>query len=1021
VKTKGKFIAILATLGLLMATIPTFLAAGAVAGTISLSGGVVTDSVRWYSTNTGFDTVTVSVTDADKNVLNDVAGTCTSGALVDFKCTLVGVAGATSYTMNHLNLQDSNQDDIPDALLMRALQGEASGLFKSGTSAATGVVLFSEALDTAVHQNLLTAAVAVSADAPAGGLDVAVSNYAKIRAVVSDQVTTGELATAGIQIKGTSVDPITFVEVADDTETVLTGAVVDGSYDTVKFWKAGTVSFAVDVDDDGVDPADFNGSFNLQLQELGTIAARYKYNQADTITGRTTLVSGAQTAVTINLDLTETNPSSGVFTTTVVLTDTLNEHNTGTPKKVYVTDGALMTFTYNDEDPVASKTATARADLKAPTLALTGPVQASYTNVSALTFIVTVTDEASADGKASGITVADINNVVVAGTASSDLTPLLVGTNSFKVSYSQTISGQGVTNWWLPVKDNVGNTPVFVDPIDPAVTPVAIRGAGDPDNQTTEPAKPYKVTIDTAAPTIIAANVQTGGKLTTATTTPFATTWSADESATKNVTVEFSSGVGTAPLDSTTLSASAWTVGGNTPSTAAMDTAGEKIVLTMATALLTDAKPKVEFVTVGLKDKATNSVAAVTGTAAPTAKDQLAPVITVTSSSTLAEKEVTITVSSSEALGLSPTIKTTPTEPADGAIGVETALAVTQATTTTWTAKYPNPTGEASKLYVVVRATDTANINAVVGDDVPAKDLVSFQVDDKNPSVTFQDADGQVLVSTNQQEGGIWIVANFDDVDFVGDTLNTVTVTAMSLKVKSGAATSDVVADLFTSDSKSYTLAVNLAPATYTFSITGADTSGNSVTTATDFKVIARTPFSLALKPGVNLISIPGVAQGEGGSLSEVFKDLPVTSVVMYDAAQANAGGNPWLTSAVDAAGTWTGDIMTLMPGNAYFVTATASTTAKILIAAHGVATPPTVAVTRGFNSIGFWSIADADDADLDAYLGSVKWTVAYSFDPTPTKGWEVLRPDGDLAAGLKVEKGKGYFVFVSADGTLTP
>ena len=93
---------------------------------------------------------------------------------------------------------------------------------------------------------------------------------------------------------------------------------------------------------------------------------------------------------------------------------------------------------------------------------------------------------------------------------------------------------------------------------------------------------------------------------------------------------------------------------------------------------------------------------------------------------------------------------------------------------------------------------------------------------------------------------------------------------------------------------------------------------------------------------------------------------------------------------------------------------------------------PPTIGVRAGFNAIGFWSISGSTWSDLDAYLNSVTWTVAYSFDPTPGVGWTVLRPDGNLVATVDnngdptgatdtANEGKGYLVFVSEDGTLTP
>jgi hypothetical protein len=736
------------------------------------------------------------------------------------------------------------------------------------------------------------------------------------------------------------------------------------------------------------------------------------------------------------LIMTETNASSGAYTALIDFVEDLQQHNTprgagsvvNAATEVYVTDGALITVSYTDESPEATKTATARIDIKAPTIALTGPVDGSNTNVQAQTFIVVVTDEASADGKSAGITSTDIDNIINAGVASANLTPLLIGTNQFQVSYSSTITTEGAHKWWIPVKDKLGNTPKFAvtDPV------TAIPGAGDPANATTEPADPFIVAIDTAAPTNVGASTKTGGKLTTATTTPFATTHAFKQTERKAVSVTFALGSGTAPLDPATLSASDWSVGGTTPSSAAINTTGTVILLTMATDQATDATPKVELVTSGLKDLAGNTVATFTGTSGVTAVDDLDPVLTVTSSSDLAADSVTVTVTSSEALGLAPTIEQTETLPDAGTVANESALAVTQSATTTWTAKYTNATNNTDLIYIVVTGTDTANLVSIVGDDAPEKDLVTFQVDDGAPTVAFTDASGNALASTAQQEGSIWIVATFDEDEYVGDTYKTVTVSAIELEDSDEVDVTTAHGDLFSSDDKAFTLAVDLTPGTYSYEITAIDDAGNTVTDDVDFTVVAQTPFALSLKPGVNLVSVPGSAIGDGANLDTLLGAKPVSSVVTYSRSADLAGTNPWLTSTKDAAtNTFSGDITTLQPGVAYFITATASTSANILISAPTMSLPPTIGVRAGFNAIGFWSISGATWSDLDAYLNSVTWTVAYSFDPTPGVGWTVLRPDGNLvtaaeganpvAGSTVAAQGKGYLVFVSEDGTLTP
>jgi hypothetical protein len=178
----------------------------------------------------------------------------------------------------------------------------------------------------------------------------------------------------------------------------------------------------------------------------------------------------------------------------------------------------------------------------------------------------------------------------------------------------------------------------------------------------------------------------------------------------------------------------------------------------------------------------------------------------------------------------------------------------------------------------------------------------------------------------------------------------------------------------------------------------------------------------LDLKPGVNLVSIPGTPVGDGGNLNTMLEDLPVTAVVTYSRALDLAGENPWLTSTLDAeTGLFTGDISVLEPGKAYFITATASTTGKVLIEQPAMVLPPTIAVRQGFNAIGFWAISGAASADIDEYLNSVSWTVAYTFDPTPGVGWTVIRPDNPAVLDVEAAEGKGYLVFISEDGTLTP
>ena len=201
------------------------------------------------------------------------------------------------------------------------------------------------------------------------------------------------------------------------------------------------------------------------------------------------------------------------------------------------------------------------------------------------------------------------------------------------------------------------------------------------------------------------------------------------------------------------------------------------------------------------------------------------------------------------------------------------------------------------------------------------------------------------------------------------------------------------------------------------------DSVGNVVTGDVDFEVTEAEPFELKLKPGQNFISIPGMPMGDGGNIDTLLADEAISSVSTYDRSRELQGENPWLRSTKDLeTGLFSGDITAIEPGKAYFISSTASVTLEITLQAAGDL-PPTIPVRQGYNAIGFWSVSGADDAEIDLYLGSVGWSVAYSYDPTPGKGWEVLRKGGtdENFEGLKIEAGKGYLVYALYDGVLTP
>ena len=417
------------------------------------------------------------------------------------------------------------------------------------------------------------------------------------------------------------------------------------------------------------------------------------------------------------------------------------------------------------------------------------------------------------------------------------------------------------------------------------------------------------------------------------------------------------------------------------------------------------------------------------------ADDKIGPTLTVNVSDDLGadEEEIQITVTSDENLALT-TVKLVVT---NEELSTDKKVSLTKGEGNLWTGTFEI---DASTEYTAkANAQDKAGNAAKEADEIfegdihaPGEFPLTTNVVEAN-TVDITD----IAIDPEVEAGAVWIITTFGETEYTkgedGDTHKKVTVTAISLEDEDGNVLADVPdRDLFTDDGKSFTLAIDLVPGDYTFSISAMDDAGNEVeVNELDFKVIDREPFEIDLRPGVNLVSLPDTPVGDGGDINLLFEGLPVTAVTTYDRAMDMAGQNPWMSSVRDAeTGLFTGVISFLEPGKAYFVVASAGTTVEVDINPANLALPPVIQVLRGFNAIGFWSVEgtlnEATVADPDSYFGGISWSVAYSFDPTPGIGWEVIRPDGDLSddlggAGQPLKAGMGYLVFVTQDGTVTP
>lgn len=194
---------------------------------------------------------------------------------------------------------------------------------------------------------------------------------------------------------------------------------------------------------------------------------------------------------------------------------------------------------------------------------------------------------------------------------------------------------------------------------------------------------------------------------------------------------------------------------------------------------------------------------------------------------------------------------------------------------------------------------------------------------------------------------------------------------------------------------------------------TGTPTSTASVSpTTTRSPSSTPTPLGtnqIQIAMGWNIISVPAPQQDP--AIAAVFADTPTISKV-YGYADGK-----W-DFAQRSGDTWLGSLTQIVDGRGYFVFATS---APVLTfhskPADGSAPPRSYPLPAGWSLIGYSS--SLVSMPVENYLSSLQgtWTVLYRYDAL--NGWAIAKPGG---LGFKdVEMGRGYWINLSAAGTLSP
>ena len=844
----------------------------------------------------------------------------------------------------------------------------------------------------------------------------------------------------GESISGTPVviDNTTGATLADGTTATANTTDVDESSNfkvTVFDAATGTVTIQTFADADGKDGDTDTTSGVVSYP----ITVFYYKGKADTTTVK---VTSTQDSTGITLTLTEsatataTAISSGVFKGTFSV-----QAGSSSGTAIQAVAGQVITIKYTDADPVGTRSAQVTVEGSDPTIVLVSPAHNSFNTSLTPKLSVDVTDGDSAVSTASGDILFSIQSITSTGVATITLGAITTTaiTNGFRVDVTASGFPDNQTTkitWRVTAKDKAGN-----------------EGQSDSD-ATTVGKQDYTLIVDRLAPNYAGSTANVGQWWDTSLligTVKNGTQTTATKSKNTSIAIVLPDILTDEKdaIDGTTVSTTDFELDTfkNADGTTVNDViptavnvypgAGNTIFLTVP-AMAADAKPMITLKS-GISDTAGNTIA--TG-AAGTVLDKQAPALTlVTAATQLLTKAGEVQFTSNEVLN------------AQSAEINGTTATVTLVGTNEWKVASSGTTG----VYAfVVTGTDGGGNTRTIGNVItttafPTTSSVVVYVDSAktpNPAVlgggkaTFSTT--TTIGASDQVEVTEPFFVTFDFVDEgkeygldtssaptnvissvkAGtdlDAHNKVTLTKLTLDGV------DVLSQATTTNSVTYTLAVtNIALGDHTVVVNATDEAGNTLNAdvSKKFKVKARSAYSLGLTAGWNLVSLPG--DPVDGSLGTVLSSSRITQVLTYDPKDANG---PWLVATRASDGSWSAasTITAIDSLHAYWINTSGGETVQPLLKLVAVgtgATPPTVSVAAGWNLVPVIDLRQRSvgtTIDSAAYLTSISWKVAYTYDPADSVGpWVRILPSTSSTT-TNVKIGKGYWVWATAVGTLVP
>ena len=233
----------------------------------------------------------------------------------------------------------------------------------------------------------------------------------------------------------------------------------------------------------------------------------------------------------------------------------------------------------------------------------------------------------------------------------------------------------------------------------------------------------------------------------------------------------------------------------------------------------------------------------------------------------------------------------------------------------------------------------------------------------------------------------------------------------------------DVLAQSATTDNRVFVLATSgLALGDHTVKVNGTDEAGNTLTAdaSAKFTVKEVAPIQIPLKPGQNLVSLPG--EPADPAINAVITVANVNTVVTYDPINPDpATGSPWLSATrATVSDPLTGSLTTIDSGHGYWVKISSFDPIKVEIPLCLLCLPPSsTQVVAGWNLVGVVSIereAPGTTISADRYFAGTDWIRAWTYNPQTDAITQVLP-----LSFQNVVVGQGYWLEIPQDGLAAP